>query len=60
MKGEYSFWMDGEKWNQSMGEPKEESIWCKEFQGSTKMRGTKGHSHGLDAQENKQGLEDVI
>ena len=35
VKGEYSFWMDGEKWNQSMGEPKEESIWCKEFQGST-------------------------
>ena len=31
MKGEYSFWMDGEKLNQSMGEPKEESIWCKEF-----------------------------
>ena len=31
VKGEYSFWMDGEKLNQSMGEPKEESIWCKEF-----------------------------
>ena len=28
--------------------------------GFNKMRWTKGHSHGLDAQENKQGLEDVI
>ena len=28
--------------------------------GFNKMRGTKRHSHGLDAQENKQGLEDVI
>ena len=31
MKGEYSFWMDGEKLNQIMGEPKKESIWYKEF-----------------------------
>ena len=28
--------------------------------GFNKMRGTRGHAHGLDAQENKQGLEEVI
>ena len=28
--------------------------------GFNKLRGTKGYSHWLDAQENKQGLEDVI
>ena len=28
--------------------------------GFNKMRGKRGHSHGLDAQENKQGLEEVI
>ena len=28
--------------------------------GFNKMRGNRGHSHGLDAQEDKQGLEEVI
>ena len=59
MKGEYSFWMDGEKLNQSMGEPRRKAYGARSS-GFNKLRGTKGYSYWLDAQENKQGLEDVI